>query len=87
MARRTGRAAAGAAAKDGKEKGRCLKCKKEYEAGNSGTSNMLRHIIKCRDSEKQADYVPLDHDKYREKLSISIIKHNYPFSYVEHEGT
>ncbi|KAK2970545.1 hypothetical protein RJ640_010064 [Escallonia rubra] len=73
--------------KDGKEKGRCLKCKKEYEAGNSGTSNMLRHIIKCRDGEKQADYVPLDHDKYREKLSISIVKHNYPFSYVEHEGT
>ncbi|KAJ0615719.1 putative ribonuclease H-like superfamily [Helianthus annuus] len=24
---------------------------------------------------------------YREKLAISIIKHNYPFSYVEHEET
>ncbi|GJS49855.1 zinc finger BED domain-containing protein RICESLEEPER 2-like protein [Tanacetum coccineum] len=58
------------------------------------TSNIRRHICKCFgvDLSNKADAPPpkricLDQAKFKEKLAISIIKHNYPFTYVEHEGT
>ncbi|KAJ0603044.1 putative transcription factor C2H2 family [Helianthus annuus] len=35
----------------------------------------------------QTSLPALDQAMYMEKLAYSIIKHNYPFSYVEHEGT
>ncbi|GJR72973.1 zinc finger BED domain-containing protein RICESLEEPER 2-like protein [Tanacetum coccineum] len=78
---------------DGIKRATCTQCKKVllYE---HGTSNIRRHICKCFgvDLNNKADAPPpkricLDQAKFREKLAVSIIKHNYPFSYVEHEGT
>ncbi|GJU84947.1 zinc finger BED domain-containing protein RICESLEEPER 2-like protein [Tanacetum coccineum] len=78
---------------DGIKRATCTHCKKVllYE---HGTSNIRRHIRKCFgvDLNNKAIAPPpkricLDQAKFREKLAVSIIKHNYPFSYVEHEGT
>ncbi|KAK1432915.1 hypothetical protein QVD17_09818 [Tagetes erecta] len=76
---------------DGVEKASCDGCGQEYVTGSKvGTSNMLRHIPKCFDTDEPGPpkkRVRLDQVAYREKLAYSIIKHNYPFSYVEHEAT
>ncbi|KAJ0508003.1 putative HAT dimerization domain, ribonuclease H-like superfamily, hAT-like transposase, RNase-H [Helianthus annuus] len=51
---------------------------------------MKRHLPKCFHIDEPGPprkRAPLDQAMYREKLAYSIIKHNYPFSYVEHEGT
>ncbi|KAI3694988.1 hypothetical protein L1987_77975 [Smallanthus sonchifolius] len=76
---------------DGVKKARCNGCGKLYSAmPNTGTSNMKRHIPNCFDIDEPGPpkkRAPLDQATYREKLAISIIKHNYPMSYVEHEGT
>jgi hypothetical protein len=76
---------------DGTKKARCTACGKVYSANpNSGTSNMKRHIPKCFNLDEPGQpkkCAPLDQAMYREKLAYSIIKHNYPFSYAEHEGT
>ncbi|GJX11554.1 zinc finger BED domain-containing protein RICESLEEPER 2-like protein [Tanacetum coccineum] len=78
---------------DGIKRATCIQCTKvlSYE---HGTSNIRRHIGKCLglDLSNKADAPPpkricLDQAKFKEKLAISIIKHNYPFTYVEHEGT
>nr|GEW39698.1 zinc finger BED domain-containing protein RICESLEEPER 2-like [Tanacetum cinerariifolium] len=65
---------------DGIKRATCTQCKKVllYE---HGTSNIRRHICKCFgvDLNNKAIAPP--------PLAVSIIKHNYPFSYVEHEGT
>ena len=79
---------------EGKQRARCKLCINritDYVADTrSGTSNMLRHIISCHKGETDEctsqHSRPLDQDKYREMMSMAIIKHNYPFSFVEHEG-
>ncbi|PWA62814.1 zinc finger, BED-type [Artemisia annua] len=72
----------------------CNSCNKVLKV--HGTSNIRRHIVKCfkvdLSNKVEEDAPPpkricLDQAKYKEKVAISIIKHNYPFSYVEHEGT
>ncbi|KAA8519967.1 hypothetical protein F0562_014223 [Nyssa sinensis] len=76
---------------DGKQKASCKKCKQEYIAdAKSGTSNLLRHLTCCpkgvfAESMAQATF-QVDQDIYREKISTAIIRHNYPFMFVEHEG-
>ncbi|KAK1431515.1 hypothetical protein QVD17_07975 [Tagetes erecta] len=74
---------------DGIKKGRCNGCGKVLKA-NKGTTGMQRHIDRCFDTSEPGPpkkRAPLDQALYREKLAYSIIKHNYPFSYVEHEWT
>ncbi|GJR02193.1 zinc finger BED domain-containing protein RICESLEEPER 2-like protein [Tanacetum coccineum] len=69
----------------------CHNCGKVYCANpGSGTRNLKRHMLKCFDiqeGEPPQKRTPLDQDMYREKMAIAIIKHNYPFSYVEHKAT
>nr|GEY08463.1 zinc finger BED domain-containing protein RICESLEEPER 2-like [Tanacetum cinerariifolium] len=83
----------GGARPDGIKRATRTQCKKVllYE---HGTSNIRRHIRKCFGvdlNNKAIAPLPkrifLHQAKFREKLAVSIIKHNYPFSYVEHEGT
>ncbi|KAI3744626.1 hypothetical protein L1987_57713 [Smallanthus sonchifolius] len=61
-------------------KASCNGCGKLYSVNpNSGTSNMKRHIPKCFDVDEpgpSTKRAPLDQATYREKLAISIIKHN-----------
>nr|GEU46247.1 zinc finger BED domain-containing protein RICESLEEPER 2-like [Tanacetum cinerariifolium] len=78
---------------DGIKRATCIQCTKVL-SHEHGTSNIRRHIGKCVgvDLSNKADAPPpkricLDQAKFKEKLAISIIKHNYPFTYVEHEGT
>ncbi|KAJ0477257.1 putative transcription factor/ chromatin remodeling BED-type(Zn) family [Helianthus annuus] len=74
---------------DGVKKASCIGCGKVFQA-NKGKLNMKRHLPECfvidepGPPKKRAH---LDQVMYREKLAYSIIKHNYPFSYVEHEAT
>ena len=79
---------------DGVKRASCNSCNKVLKV--HGTSNIRRHIKSCFKvdlSNKALEDAPppkricLDHAKYKEKVAISIIKHNYPFSHVEHEGT
>jgi hypothetical protein len=63
-----------------------------------GTKNMLRHIPKCprryhKDIEKMHERQEqkmftrkIKQDEYREKVAKAIIKHNYSFISMEHEG-
>ncbi|XP_022028404.1 zinc finger BED domain-containing protein RICESLEEPER 2 [Helianthus annuus] len=80
-------------APNGDKKAKCSACGQVYVTNaSSGTSNLRRHIPKCFDIDepgpaKKQRRAPLDQAMYREMLAISIIKHNYPFSYVEHEET
>ncbi|XP_057976643.1 zinc finger BED domain-containing protein DAYSLEEPER-like [Malania oleifera] len=85
---------------DGKQKAKCKKCGAEYVANASthGTENLRRHINSCplRDNydvkQMHMDYgtklhaKKIEQDVYREKMAIAVIKHCYPFSWVEHEG-
>ncbi|XP_057975239.1 zinc finger BED domain-containing protein DAYSLEEPER-like [Malania oleifera] len=85
---------------DGKQKAKCKKCGAEYVANASthGTTNLRRHINSCplRDNydvkQMHMDYGTKLHakkikqDVYCEKMTIAIIKHCYPFSWVELEG-
>ncbi|XP_057965301.1 zinc finger BED domain-containing protein RICESLEEPER 2-like [Malania oleifera] len=85
---------------DGKQKAKCKKCGAEYVANASthGTANLRRHINNCplRDNydvkQMHMDYgtklhaKKIEQDVYREKMAIAVIKHCYPFSWVEHEG-
>ncbi|KAJ0667094.1 putative transcription factor/ chromatin remodeling BED-type(Zn) family [Helianthus annuus] len=79
-------------APNGDKKAKCSACGRVYVTNaSSGTSNLRRHIPKCFDIDehgqaKKQKRAPLDQAMYMEK-AISIIKHNYPFSYVEHEET
>ncbi|GJZ46260.1 zinc finger BED domain-containing protein RICESLEEPER 2-like protein, partial [Tanacetum coccineum] len=68
----------------------CHNCGKVYCANPGfGTRNLKRHMLKCfniQEGEPPQKHTPLDQDMYREKMAIAIIKHNYPFSYVEHQA-
>ncbi|PWA82870.1 zinc finger, BED-type [Artemisia annua] len=69
----------------------CHNCSKVLSAKpSSGTRNLKRHMHKCFDIEEgepRQKRAPLNQEMYREKMAITIIKHNYPFSYVTHEAT
>ncbi|XP_077236569.1 zinc finger BED domain-containing protein RICESLEEPER 2-like [Tasmannia lanceolata] len=71
-------------------------------SNSHGTSNLKKHVetvgIFIGRSHKDANQMHIGYDAslrgkrisqetYREKVTISIMKHNYPFSMVEHEGT
>uniref|UniRef100_A0A5B6YQP7 BED-type domain-containing protein n=1 Tax=Davidia involucrata TaxID=16924 RepID=A0A5B6YQP7_DAVIN len=76
---------------DGRQKAMCKMCKHEYVADSkSGTSNLLRHLTTCPkrecDDPMAQCFFQIDQDTYREKLSEAIIRHNYPFAFVEHEA-
>ena len=72
---------------EGISKVKCKKCGKEYVARNdSGTSNMKKHAKKCDVDGRISSYPLLDQEKYMDKVVELIIKHGYPFSFVEHEA-
>ncbi|KAF7817627.1 zinc finger BED domain-containing protein RICESLEEPER 2-like [Senna tora] len=74
---------------DGSEKAKCKICGKMYKLGY-GTSNLIRHVSRCifhgDDNDNVSSHLPLDQDKYREMVAKLVIKHDCPFSFVEHEG-
>lgn len=68
-----------------------VKCKKcgliMWADPTSGTSNLNRHHLKQLKDESQSQQGTLvDHKLYREKIAKAIVRHNYPFNFVEHEG-
>ncbi|KAL3523896.1 hypothetical protein ACH5RR_016730 [Cinchona calisaya] len=74
---------------DGKKRVKCKWCLQTYSVkANFGTTNMLKHYGSCkwRELEIFGGRSPLDQSVYREKITIAIIKHNYPFQFVEREG-
>ncbi|XP_031282330.1 zinc finger BED domain-containing protein RICESLEEPER 2-like [Pistacia vera] len=85
---------------NGEVRVKCMICGKSYAHGSSshGTKNMRRHMEGCpkRTITSSVDQMMMDCDTklrrlkisqeiYREKMVIGIIKHNYPYSIVEHE--
>ena len=72
----------------GRRKAICKTCGKKYLADNvSGTSNLLRHLASHAHNEEQpTGLATVDHELYRDKVAIAIVKHNYPFQFVEHIG-
>lgn len=71
----------------GLPKAKCKNCDKIYMARDGGgTSNLIKHSLKCVGRGNGSSYPPLDQEKYREKISEVIVKHSYPFTFVEHEG-
>ncbi|KAK9988032.1 hypothetical protein SO802_028271 [Lithocarpus litseifolius] len=72
---------------DGKERAKCKKCQNTFVAGSSGTTSLLRHRAKCHEIDNQiVSRQPLDQAMYREMVALAIIRHNYPFTFVEHEN-
>ncbi|XP_057956549.1 zinc finger BED domain-containing protein RICESLEEPER 2-like [Malania oleifera] len=85
---------------DGKQKAKCKKCGAKYVANASthGMENLRHHFNSCplHDNydvkQMHMDYgtklhaKKIEQDVYREKMAIAVIKHCYPFSWVEHEG-
>ncbi|KAF7802506.1 zinc finger BED domain-containing protein RICESLEEPER 2-like [Senna tora] len=84
---------------DGKEKAQCKGCERKYVIGSSniGTSTLLRHIPKCVGLPKFKDIgvMMLDHagklrsrqvdpKRVREAMSMAIIEHDLPYSFVEY---
>ena len=70
---------------DGKERAKCKKCQNSFVA-TSGTTFLLRHRAKCHEVDNQiVSCHPLDQATYREMVALAIIRHNYPFSFAEHE--
>ncbi|XP_071940029.1 zinc finger BED domain-containing protein RICESLEEPER 2-like [Coffea arabica] len=81
---------------------RCKKCGNEYSVeSKSGTGNLHRHLKRClkmttKDigqylitSDKGAlatRNAQFSQDKFRELLVHAIVRHELPFSFVEHEG-
>lgn len=51
----------------------------------SGTSNLNRHHL-IHQKKANSQGTPVDHEQYREKIARAIVRHNYPFNFVEHEG-
>lgn len=71
----------------GLPKEKCKNCDKIYMARDGGgTSNLIKHSLKCVGRGNGSSYPPLDQEKYREKIYEVIAKHNHPFAFVEHEG-
>ncbi|XP_050253807.1 zinc finger BED domain-containing protein DAYSLEEPER-like [Quercus robur] len=71
---------------DGKERAKCKKCQNSFVASSSDTTSLLRHREKCLEVDNQSvSRQPLDQATYREMVALAIIRHNYPFSFAEHE--
>ena len=86
--------------KDGKEKAKCNGCGQEYVVGGTkiGTSTLLRHMKKCKLLPKYQDVAAMiidhagklrsreiHHKRVREVISMAIIEHGLPFSFVEYK--
>lgn len=52
---------------------------------DTGTINMKRHIAKHLNNRQENGHVPIDQTIYHEKVYVAILKHNYPFGFVEHQ--
>ena len=71
---------------DGKEREKCKKCQNSFVASSNGTTSLLRHRAKCHEVDNEiVSRQPLDQATYREMVALAIIRHNYPFSFAEHE--
>lgn len=70
---------------DGKIRAKCIFCGLQYVVGESGTSNLLRHREKCPNREPHDFHrsIQVDQEMYRAKMAMTIIKHNYTFTFVE----
>ncbi|XP_077228329.1 zinc finger BED domain-containing protein RICESLEEPER 2-like [Tasmannia lanceolata] len=86
----------------GKERAKCKWCKSYAIGSNShGTTNLRKHLTKCakyKHMSMDVDQMLFDQgmklrklkicqETYREKMAISIMKHNYSFLMVDHECT
>ncbi|XP_058750882.1 zinc finger BED domain-containing protein DAYSLEEPER-like [Vicia villosa] len=72
---------------EGLPKAKCKNCNKIYMARDGGgTSNLKKHAAICVGRGNGSSYPPLNQEMHRERISEVIVKHNYPFSFVEHEG-
>ncbi|KAK9698146.1 hypothetical protein RND81_08G085000 [Saponaria officinalis] len=81
---------------DGKLRALCKHCKKVKLVAVSkyGTSNVKNHLEKCQAyqdyqrklSPTQRGKAFFDQKTYRDLVAKAIIKHEYPFSWVEHKG-
>ncbi|XP_023909364.1 zinc finger BED domain-containing protein RICESLEEPER 2 [Quercus suber] len=72
---------------DGKERAKCKKCQNSFVADSRDTNSLLRHKAKCHEVDNQiVSRQPLDQAMYREMVALAIIRHNYPFSFAEHEN-
>ncbi|KAM3374172.1 hypothetical protein P3S68_012886 [Capsicum galapagoense] len=67
-----------------RSKAQCQVCKEIFVA-DSGTTNMKCHMSKHLDNGQNQVCASIDQVVYREKMSVAILKHNYPFSFVEHQ--
>ncbi|KAH7845226.1 hypothetical protein Vadar_005350 [Vaccinium darrowii] len=70
---------------DGKKWAKCNYCGQKYRR-ESGTSSLLHHNCPNKDSHDFHPSIEIDQERYRQKMAMAIIKHNYPFKFVEHEG-
>ena len=79
---------------DGKKRAQCSHCKKAtfIAIAQYGTSNMKKHLEKCKAyqatkaSEERGGEKRFEEKIYRDLLARAIIRHGYSFSWVEHEG-
>ena len=72
---------------DGHRKVKCRKCTNILTADKENeTSYLRRHAKKCHKKNDSGPYhPPLDQDMYREKIAMTIIKHNYSSSFAEND--
>ena len=82
----------GASFTDGKKRAKCSHCKTStfIASSNYGTSNMRKHLEKCKayqatKNASQGGQKRFEQKVYRDLLAKAIIKHGYGFSWVEHE--
>ncbi|KAL4610459.1 hypothetical protein ACB092_08G051600 [Castanea dentata] len=60
---------------------------KFFSIDASCNTTLLHHRAKCHEIDNQiVSHQPLDQATYREMVALAIIKHNYPFSFAEHEN-
>ncbi|KAK9705574.1 hypothetical protein RND81_07G067300 [Saponaria officinalis] len=80
-----------AQSKDGKLRANCKHCKNTNLIAESryGTTNVKNHLEKCKAYQRTLSpkgKSVFNQNTYRELVAKAIIKHGYPFSWVEHEG-
>lgn len=54
----------------------------------SGTTNLKHHLDNMYklNEAKKGQNEPIDQKIYQEKMSLAICRHNYAFSFIEHNG-
>ncbi|KAH7833404.1 hypothetical protein Vadar_006022 [Vaccinium darrowii] len=70
---------------DGKKWAKCNYYGQKYVI-SSGTPSLICHNCPNRDCRDFHPSIDIDQKRYCEKMAIAIIKHNYPFRFMEHEG-